>query len=178
MRSPLKVGALMPSSRWLAHCMARQLDLEKPGMVIELGAGTGAVTHALLEVVPPERLIIIERDPNLCAILSSQFPDLNIICADAAELDEVIEKHKIKRLNAIVSSLPLLGMPKAVRTAITEQMAMAVEHHGIIIQFTYGPRSPINRDAMRHHHITGKRMKTIIANIPPAHVWVYGKAVA
>jgi phospholipid N-methyltransferase len=39
MRSPLAIGALVPSSKGLARAMASQIDLDQPGMVIELGAG-------------------------------------------------------------------------------------------------------------------------------------------
>src|SRR5579871_6735393 len=70
-RSPLKVGALLPSSRALARAMAAEIDLSTPGTIIELGAGTGAVTHALLHAgIPADRLVIIERDRKLHAIMS------------------------------------------------------------------------------------------------------------
>ena len=61
-RSPLKIGALTPSSKSLARAMARQVDLSEEGMVVELGAGTGAVTHALALAIPAERLLIVERE--------------------------------------------------------------------------------------------------------------------
>ena len=48
LRSPMQVGALVPSSGALAHCMAAQVDPSKPGLVVELGPGTGTVTRALL----------------------------------------------------------------------------------------------------------------------------------
>ncbi len=70
-RSPLKIGALLPRSRGLANAMAAEVDVKKPGVIIELGGGTGAVTHALLASgIPPERLVVIERDRKLHVILS------------------------------------------------------------------------------------------------------------
>lgn len=176
-RSPLKIGALVPSSRKLAHAMAAEVDTGKPGSIIELGGGTGAVTQGLLSAgIPPERLIIIERDRKLHAVLTSHFPDLNILCADVAELDKVLIGAGVTRVNAIVSSLPLLSMPKPVRQAIVHQMAAAIGHDTVLIQFTYGPRSPISRQHLRHYHLQGRRKKLVVANVPPAHVWVYKKS--
>ena len=43
--------------------------------VLEIGAGTGAITQALLERgVSPERLFVIERDAELTAFLRNKFP--------------------------------------------------------------------------------------------------------
>jgi len=176
-RSPFKIGGLLPSSRALARAMAVGVDVKKPGAVIELGAGTGVVTHALLQAgIAPGRLVVIERDEKLHAIMSSQFPHLNILCADAITLDTVLAGAGVTKINSIVSSLPLLSMPKAVRQAIEHQMATLIGHDGCIVQFTYGPTSPISAQQMHKYHLHGRRMKLVMANIPPAHVWVYRKS--
>jgi phosphatidylethanolamine/phosphatidyl-N-methylethanolamine N-methyltransferase len=178
LRSPLSIGSVIPSSRALARAMASQLDLERPGIVIELGPGTGVITHALLQAgVPAERLLVIERDEKLHKLMSSQFSDLNIILADAAHLDQVLESLGIDRVNAIISSLPLLTMPKDIKHTIEHCMATVIEQDGgIIVQFTYGPSSPISQPALKSHGLAGKRVKTVLTNVPPAHVWVYGPA--
>ena len=46
--NPLTTGAVSPSGRFLARMMARYVDPERPGPIIELGPGTGPVTEALL----------------------------------------------------------------------------------------------------------------------------------
>src|SRR4051812_36183896 len=76
MRSPLSVGSLVPSSYRLAEAIAAQVDVNRPGSVVELGPGTGVVTHALLHHgVPVERLIVIERNKEFHALMVRQFPD-------------------------------------------------------------------------------------------------------
>lgn len=173
-RSPLKIGALTPSSKSLARAMARQVDLSQEGLIIELGAGTGAVTHALVEAqIPAERLLIIERDPRLFSVLHTHFPQLKIVRADAVELHQVLEECGVKKVCAIVSSLPLLSMPRGIRQQIETRMATAINGTGSIIQFTYGPTSPIPHDRWRGLRIYGKRRQFVVSNVPPAHVWVY-----
>lgn len=173
-RAPFSVGAVMPSSPILARAIAAQLEPDAEGVVIELGAGTGAITEALLDTgIAPEKLIIIERDTRLHKFLTQMYPGLQVVCADAAKLDAVLSALHVGRVAAIVSSLPLLSMPRALQWAIEERMVEAVGETGKIIQFTYGPKSPISRHMLRRHHFFGRRMRTVLANVPPAHVWVY-----
>ena len=50
--------------------MARYVDPECPGPVIELGPGTGPVTEALVEHgVAEERLVLVEFNPTFCQLL-------------------------------------------------------------------------------------------------------------
>ncbi len=71
-RSPLKIGAFLPSSRSLARAhWQRGRYCEKAGAVIELGAGTGPVTQALLHAgIAADRLVVIERERGSCVAVS------------------------------------------------------------------------------------------------------------
>jgi len=177
MRSPLKMGAALPSSKFLADAMAQQVDISREGVIVELGAGTGVVTRSLLDSgTQADKLLVIEREKQLHALLQSSFPDLKILCADALELANVLSSAGIKKVNAIVSSLPFLSMPDSVRRGIQEQMAKAIGADGVIIQFTYGLQSPINTYELKDYNLVGMRVKFVLLNVPPAHVWVYRKA--
>ncbi len=46
--SPIKLGAVAPSSPFLARAMAERIDPTAQGPVIEIGPGTGPVTEALI----------------------------------------------------------------------------------------------------------------------------------
>lgn len=174
LRAPLKMGAIVPSSRGLARALAAQVDIDQPGLIIELGAGTGVVTNALLEAnISPRRLLVIEREPKLCGILAVQFPDLDIRCEDATHLDALMEKMGNPEISAIVSSLPMITLPKSVTAVIQKKMAKLIGENGVIVQFTYGAKSPLNRNELRKYHVVGKRVKIVLTNVPPAHVWVY-----
>ena len=49
LEAPAGVGAVWPSSEQLARGMAARIDPRGDGLVVELGAGTGVVTRALLD---------------------------------------------------------------------------------------------------------------------------------
>ena len=56
-------------------------------VVLELGAGTGVVSRAMLEGgVPPERLIVVEIVPEMAEHLRSAPPDVQVIEGDARRL--------------------------------------------------------------------------------------------
>src|SRR5260370_36732989 len=86
LRRPLAMGAVMPSGRLLAAAMARTTKavLEgRPGHVVELGAGTGEVTKALLAAgIAPERLALVERDRELAVLLARPFAGTAICESD------------------------------------------------------------------------------------------------
>ncbi len=71
--NPKGVSAPTPSSPALAEAIAAELDPSRPGLVIELGAGTGAVTAALIRRVGAGRVIAIERDAHFARLLRRNY---------------------------------------------------------------------------------------------------------
>ncbi|RMD71061.1 MAG: methyltransferase domain-containing protein, partial [Gammaproteobacteria bacterium] len=102
--NPRAVGAAWPSSRHLARAMARGLPRNLQGQVVELGAGTGAVTAALLGRIEGSRLTVVERSPALVHHLQRRYPRLQVIQGDAAELADILGRRSVE---VVVSSLPL-----------------------------------------------------------------------
>src|SRR5436190_15924440 len=102
LRRPFAMGAVVPSGRLLAEAMAGTALREivgRDGHVIELGAGTGEVTKALLAAgIPAGRLALVERDPELAAFLRRHFRDTRIIEGDAARLPRLLAASKVERV--------------------------------------------------------------------------------
>lgn len=176
MRSPRHVGSVVPASRFLSRKIASQVDIKNPGWVIELGAGTGAVTKALLEAgVKPERLMAIERDRRLHTHLQRHFPDIRALRADAVTLTELVAQENVHKVSTIVCCLPLLSMPKDVVDVVLQQVFDILPHDGVMVQYTYGPRSPVPKRVQKRLGVKGRRAGRVLLNIPPATVWCYRK---
>ncbi len=89
---PLTVGAVTPSGKILARAMARYVDPNSTGPVVELGPGTGPVTEALVEAgVDPSRLVLVEFNPSFCKILRSRYPDATLVQGDAYSMRRLLE---------------------------------------------------------------------------------------
>ena len=70
--NPKRTGAVAPSGPILAREMARVVDPQAGGLVVELGPGTGPVTRALLaRGVRRDQLLLVEYDPYFCKLLAS-----------------------------------------------------------------------------------------------------------
>ncbi len=175
LKGPLRIGAIAPSSRELAAAMARLVPAGSIEPVLELGGGTGAITQALLEAgIAAERLIVVERDDALHALLLKRFPDVRILLGDAADLRALLGPLGIARVGAVVSGLPLLAMRDSVRDRIVEGSFALLGPNAPFIQFTYGLASPIPR---RKLGIRGEVKRRIFSNLPPASVWLYYRPI-
>src|SRR5436190_14848131 len=90
-RDPHGVSAPTPSSPRLAKTIAEQVDISRPGYVLELGPGTGVVTQALLNRgLAPGRLIAIEREPGFAAIMRERFPAIELHQGDALRFEDFV----------------------------------------------------------------------------------------
>src|SRR5437764_732073 len=177
LRRPFAMGAVVPSGRLLAAAVARRTVSEiagREGHVIELGAGTGEVTKALLAAgIPGDRLALVERDPELVAFLRRHFRGPKIIEGDAARLTRLLAAQKVERVAAVVSSLPLLSLPGDVVNGIVHGVFEALPRGAALVQFTYGPVPPIPRGLRQNLHLVGARGRRIWRNVPPAVVWTF-----
>jgi phosphatidylethanolamine/phosphatidyl-N-methylethanolamine N-methyltransferase len=168
---PGAVGAVCPSSSRLARALASQVPLQDDdGLVLELGAGTGRVTEALLERgVNPEKLVAVEQDRLLARHLKDRFTNVAVIHGNAVKLCEMCIRYD-RHVGSVISSLPLLSLPPATVEALGETLRKLLGRDGILVQYTYrlgnGP-SPL---AAYMERISAR---TVWANIPPARVEVF-----
>ncbi len=112
-KNPSQIGAVCPSSRFLARKMAECASgrLGASGVVAELGAGTGAVTRRLVETGcadSPRGLYSIEFDAVLAGLLRESFPAVKVVNGSAENLRAILGDD-LPRLAAVISSLPLLA---------------------------------------------------------------------
>ncbi len=166
---PGAIGAICPSSRFLARRMARQIPASEDGLIIELGGGTGVITRALLDHgVAPERLKVIEFSSPFVQTLRERFPQVEVIHGNAADLCELIPKKT--KVRAIVSSLPLCSLPEPITQSILEQWRTLLHDGGVAIQFTYNLRSPKWRRLVQARQTSSQ---LVWANLPPANITTF-----
>ena len=171
MEKPLRTGAVMPSGRALARTMARYVDPESNGPIIELGPGTGPVTQALVQRgIDPARLILVEFNPDFCRLLSSRYPTATVVQGDAYRLRRTLETTIQEPAAAIVSGLPLMTKPLRTRLRLIADAVTLLQPAAPFIQFTYAMMPPIPTELSS---ITAKSSERIWLNVPPARVWVY-----
>jgi phosphatidylethanolamine/phosphatidyl-N-methylethanolamine N-methyltransferase len=168
---PLSTGAVMPSSRVLARAMARYVDPQSSGPIIELGPGTGPVTEALVRRgVDPARLILVEFNPDFCRLLRSRYPAATVVQGDAYRLRRLLGDDITKSAAAVVSGLPLVTKPLRTRLRLISEAMTLLADGAPFVQFTYAMLPPIPRELSG---VRAESSELIWMNLPPARVWVY-----
>ncbi len=175
--NPVGTGAVSPSGRFLARAMARSVDPERPGPVIELGPGTGPVTEALIRRgIAQERLVLVEFDPKFCKLLKRRYPKATVIQGDAYHLAETLSGFLDELAATVVSSLPLRNKPVRHRLTLLEQAFEVLQPGGSFVQFTYGIASPMPLRAGLEPVFEAEVSPPVWLNLPPARVWIYRAA--
>lgn len=169
--APVHTGAVAPSSRALGRAMAREVDPSSGLSVLELGPGTGVVTEALL-ARGVTRLTSIEYDAQFAAMVRRRFPKVRVIQGDAFDLDKTLGAPGTASgapFAAVVSSLPLINFPNAMRLALLDGIFARLAPGAPFVQFSYRLTPPVAPPP----GITVARAATVWLNLPPARVWAY-----
>lgn len=179
LRHPISTAAISPSGVRLVRAMVAEIP---PGArrVIELGAGTGVMTRAILERdIAPQDLLVFELNEELARYLEDVFPQVRIRCADARDLVSEVEASGFAEggpADAVVSSLGLLSMPRSLQRDIVAASFECLGPDGCFIQFTYGPSCPVPRDILDELGLHAVRGQTVLRNVPPATVFVISRS--
>jgi phosphatidylethanolamine/phosphatidyl-N-methylethanolamine N-methyltransferase len=174
LRKPLEVAATNPSGPRVARAMGRALELERPGHVLELGGGTGSITSGLIgEGCPAERLIVVERQPELVAVLERRFPAVTVLAGDATEVAALLQPIGVSRLATVVSSLPIKWFPLKTQRLIVEQCFALLGPGGRLLQLTNAMRSPLPADRLG---LSARELGRIWWNFLPVQIWSYTAA--
>ncbi|MDX1455111.1 MAG: methyltransferase [Gammaproteobacteria bacterium] len=175
LRAPRKVASAIPSSRALGRRMASAVEVAADELVVELGGGTGAITGELLASgIPAERLVVFEQNATFADLLRERFPGITVLNDDAQVLADALQAAGHNRpVGSIVSSLPLLTLPIAVRDRILGQCRTVLVPEGSFVQFTYGIRSPVPEEVQAKLGFSSEQIGSVWSNLPPATVWCY-----
>ena len=176
LRNPIAVAELAPTSRWVAEAVSAKLELDRPGAVIELGAGTGSLTRGLLAAgCPPQRLVAIELDPEFAALLRRRFPRISVIAGDAGKLAELLAPIGVARAATVVSSLPICWFPHEVRTAILRGSLDLLGPGGSFYQLTNMRGSPLH---WLDPGVKAEPVCWVLRNFLPIKIWRYRRSTS
>ncbi|MFI0773932.1 class I SAM-dependent methyltransferase [Streptomyces sp. NPDC021212] len=193
-RDQRTTGAIAPSGPALARALTDPVRVlgPRPLAILEAGAGTGAVTRALIpQLSSGSRLDIVDANPRFTARLRhlvATHPHLAGRPRQVRVHQTFIEQlDTAQRYDVIVSGLPLTNFaPHQVETIMSRYMEL-LHPGGTLTYFAY--RGTLKARALlasraeaRRHAAVGEVMGsyqrryatgcwTVWANLPPAHVW-------
>jgi phosphatidylethanolamine/phosphatidyl-N-methylethanolamine N-methyltransferase len=171
--NPLQMGSVVPSSPALCARIVRQTRRAPDEAVLELGAGTGVVSRALLASgVPADRLFVVEIAAAMAAHLRRALPGVEVIEGDARRLAELVPADWHGRIGTVICGIPLVLLPLAEQRRVISAMQAVAPGRGFL-HFSYCGISPISAGK---HGLTARREAWTPLNFPPASVWRYTPA--
>jgi phosphatidylethanolamine/phosphatidyl-N-methylethanolamine N-methyltransferase len=170
MANPLQMGSMIPSSPALCQRLVEQVRRAPDEAVVEIGAGTGVISRALLESgVPAERLFAVEIVPSMAQHLRRVMPGVQVLEGDARRLPELVPAQWHGRVGTVILGIPMVMLPLADQRRITTAIEAVAPGRGFL-HFTYCFTSPLPERRLR---LAGKREAWTPLNFPPASVWRY-----
>jgi phospholipid N-methyltransferase len=167
-QNPVAIGAVAPSGRLLAKLMAS--GVKRGARVVELGAGTGTVTQAILDTgVRAQDLFVVEQNAQFQKILARRFPESHLVAADALSVTEHVPERGA--FDFVVSGLPLLFFSPEQKRRLLEQVFELLGPKGALHQFTYAGRCPVERGLRSRLELKSSLIGIAPFNLPPAFVY-------
>lgn len=181
-----QTAAVVPSSRFLSRALTRHAELRRAAVVVELGAGTGNVTRAILrEMRADARLIAIEIDASLAEQVRATLvdPRLEVICGSAADLPQILAAAGVRSpVDVVISGLGMSMLAPAVREAVVDGVRSVLADAGIFVLFGYvharalvwsrrGGFSRFNVRGFLAERFGSLEREVITLNLPPAAVY-------
>ncbi len=171
--NPLQMGSIVPSSPTLCARVVAQTRLGPDEAVLELGAGTGVISRALLAAgIPAERLIVVEIVPDMAEHLRRVLPGVRVVQGDARALPELIPPQWHGRIGTVICGIPLVLLALPEQRRFIEAIEAVAPRRGFL-HYSYCATSPL---PARKHRLAAKREAWTPRNFPPASVWRYTPA--
>jgi phosphatidylethanolamine/phosphatidyl-N-methylethanolamine N-methyltransferase len=140
---PLVIGAVAPSSRFLARKMLEGVRLDAAAAVVEYGPGTGAFTGQILRRLPGGcRYMAIELNPSMARLWRQRHPGRVLHRNSVANVERLCRREGIGEeglggVDVIFSGLPWASFPDDLQEQVLEATLRVLRPGGQLITFGY-----------------------------------------
>lgn len=138
-----KIGSVWPSSKALSRAALREVDWDSARVIVELGAGTGPITAAIVARAKPRtRVLCIERDADFARILRQRFAthtNVEIIHADVRDIDTILGDRDIHEVDYFISGLATPSLPVSVQRRMFAAIRKYLPPNGVFANITEVP---------------------------------------
>lgn len=167
---PKSVGALIPSSRFLAKDLLSYIDFTKKNLVIvEYGPGSGTFTKEIVKWLKQgDQLIVIEENDEFVEKLKRRVDQMNNVSIHldcVTNSSRIFERAGIDKLDYIISGIPFSSIPKEMTEDILKSTKQIMSDQTLFITYQY---STFKMSTFKRH-LTILDKKFVFRNIPPAY---------
>jgi phospholipid N-methyltransferase len=166
-----QTGGIIPSQRFLIERMIAPVPEDYRGQVVELGAGTGALTLRLAGRCPEARIVACEINPTLARENRNNFAAAGL--AGRAKMLSNSAETLLQKLGQretpdfIISGVPLGNLGRAKASVLLDTIQQVLSDQGMYVQFQH---SLLDRNNIRAR-FPGMKTTAVLLNFPPAFVY-------
>ncbi|MDZ4830148.1 MAG: ribosomal RNA adenine dimethylase domain-containing protein [Phycisphaerae bacterium] len=180
LRHPTEIGAIAPSSRYLARTMLDGIDFAKVGVAAEYGPGSGAFTRGVLASLRPGAAFLpIELNPHMATVFRTAFPGIQLHERSAAEMPAICRDAGLSGascVDLVVSGLPWAAFPLALQQSILDATVAVLKPGARLVTFAYNvglwTKAGQRFSKLLPDYFTRvERSRTVWRNLPPAFVY-------
>ena len=165
-----QTGALIPSQRFLIARMTAPVPSTYRGRIVELGAGTGAITLSLAAKCPLARILACEINPTLARdnrfnlVMAGLSERVDVVPDSAERLLGEMARRAADKPQFIISSIPLGNLNKERVLQLLDAIGEALAPDGCYVQYQH---SLLDRKKIRSK-FPNLRTIPVFLNFPPA----------
>ncbi len=177
LRSPGSIGAIKPSSKYLAAEMVAQARISEADTIFELGAGTGPFTEMIIKTKKETAAFVaLEINENLVKVLKEKFPDVDIIEDSVENLRNIMADKGIEKIDSIVCGLPWAAFSKELQDKLFNAIVDSLQPGGRFCTFAYLqglllPAGQRFRKTLKQNFSKVSQSRTVWRNTPPAFIY-------
>ena len=167
---PRTVGAVLPSSRFLARKMIAGIKFHNAKCVVEFGAGTGVFTEKIVENCGTDTIVLVfEMNEAFAVPLQEKYahlPNVKVLCDSAANIGTYLLTHGFEYADYIVSGLPFASLPHEISHNILDEARRWLRPGGLFVTFQYS----LLKKGLIEGYFSDIEIGREYRNVPPAYV--------
>jgi len=176
LKNPRQVGAVLPSGSHLTRKITSCIN-PNDGPVIEIGAGTGTFTKAILETgINPQQFVAIENCDNFVKRLEKGLPQANILHMDAGRLNAQ-PPFGHGQTKTVISGIPFLSIGTRKTFQILKGVFYNLSDDGAMFLFSYSPKKPIPTAILDKIGFNCQLIIKVPLNVPSAYIFKVTKKI-
>ncbi len=164
-------GTINPSSKYLINDCLKDVNFGENQTILEFGAGNGCITQELLNRNSNNsQLISFEVNPkffNYCENAFKSYDNFTIVNHSAVNFEEVLERYSIKKVDYIVSSLPLTLLDEKDVIVLLEKIPNFLKQDGCFVQYQYS----LEKYRLLKQKFSRVKVDFTLINVPPSFVY-------
>jgi phosphatidylethanolamine/phosphatidyl-N-methylethanolamine N-methyltransferase len=177
LRRPRQIGSVTPSSRFLERRIVELAAAGSARLVVEVGAGTGGTTRAILDAIAPDaRLLVVEINPQFCAMLRRiEDPRLIVHDGSAHELRDALARYGLAAPDVVISGIPFSTLDRGAGSRIVAAISSVLAPGGCFVALAY--RWSTQVDDLSRPLLGSAQVELEPLNLPPARLYRWVKRI-